>query len=103
MSIEDERGRAPTHIVRIGAASVERRVSTEQNIRYDAQRPHVGRLSVGPTREHLGRHVGRRAARLCECVVLCVGGKAEVGDLDVCIALASHEQILRFEVAVHNA
>mmetsp|Transcript_31525 Transcript_31525/g.97395 ORF Transcript_31525/g.97395 Transcript_31525/m.97395 type:complete len:421 (-) Transcript_31525:288-1550(-) len=95
-------------ILRLGA---ERRVAAEQNVHDDAERPHVGGDAVRRAGlvqagvEHLRGDVQRSAAALGEFVVVAaLLGEAEVDDLDRrVLVLARHQEVLRLQVAVHDA
>ena len=76
----------------------ERRVADEQDVENDAASPHVHRLSVRLSSEHLRSEVARRA---CEAiprvaVIARLDCQAEVGQLHVRVArLAGQQQVLR--------
>ncbi len=82
---------------------VERRVAAKQDVADDADRPDVHRLAVGLLRQHLGRHVARRAARRSHDARIFHLGEAEVADHNLGVfVLALIEQILWLEIAMDD-
>jgi hypothetical protein len=84
---------------------VEGKHATQQQVRYHTKRPKVHLFAVRLLEQHLRGDIRQRAER----VETCFGwpnnfGKSEVDDLEVSIVLvASHKDVLRFEVAVGDA
>jgi len=96
--------RLPAHVGDVGV--VEGEVSGEEDEEDDAAGPRVGLGPVvGLAAEHLGRRVCRGAAGRVEAAVVAERvrerGEAEVGDLEVAVAV--EEDVLRLDVAVRDA
>ena len=90
-----------------GRVAVERREAAQQQVRDDAQRPHVDGPSVALLREDLRRHVRRRAHGGCEqpqVVAVDDFAEPEVADEQTRRGAACFEQqVFWLEVAVHDA
>lgn len=80
-------------------------VTAKKNVEHTASGPHVAR-NVIVARQHLWRDVVRRSCSSLHSLKPASAhnlGEAEINDLEVrVIALVSEEEVLRFQIPVHN-
>mmetsp|Transcript_33795 Transcript_33795/g.84808 ORF Transcript_33795/g.84808 Transcript_33795/m.84808 type:complete len:301 (+) Transcript_33795:122-1024(+) len=81
----------------------EGRIAREQNVGDHTHRPHVHRLAIWFFLQDLGSHIaGRSAGGLQLHHIVKDLGQTEIGQLQVQLVLLFEEDVLRFDVTVHD-